>query len=80
MITCAGNPKLEHIHRKSVPLMLDWEDQNLIDMWLDPTLTDSEALRHLLTPKINMNLIATPITGARDLTPRADQIEVTADE
>ena len=80
VITCTGNPKLEHIHRKSVPLMLDWEDQNLIDMWLDPTLTDSEALRHLLTPKINMNLIATPIAGARDLTPRADQIEVTADE
>ncbi|MGJ8662074.1 MAG: SOS response-associated peptidase family protein [Marinicella sp.] len=80
VITCGGNPKLDSIHRKSVPLMLDWEDENLLDMWLDPSLTDSEAFRHLLTPKINMNLIATPIVGARDLTPRADQIEVFADE
>ncbi len=79
VITCPGNPKLEDIHSKSIPLMLDPDDTELMDMWLDPTMTDSEAFRHLLTNKINFNLIATPIMGARNLEPCGEQIFIEAD-
>jgi putative SOS response-associated peptidase YedK len=80
IITCPGNEKLENIHRKSIPLLIDVDDESLVDMWLDPTMTDSDAFRPLLSEKITQNLIATPIKGARDLTPRGEPIEITVDE
>ena len=80
IITCPGNPKLEHIHAKSIPLMLDYEDTSLIDMWLDSTLNDSEAFRHLLTNTLHQDLTAVPINGARDLEPRGEAIDIAADE
>jgi putative SOS response-associated peptidase YedK len=76
IITCPGNEKLEHIHRKSIPLMLDVDDSDLIDMWLDPSITDSEVFRPLLNEKIPFNLVATPIQGARDLEPRGEPIYI----
>lgn len=79
VITCPGNPKLEHIHKKSIPLMLDVDDEDLIDMWLDPTMTESEAFRPLLTNRLHFDLIATPTVGARDLTPRGEAIHIGAD-
>ncbi|TDR14662.1 SOS response-associated peptidase family protein [Marinicella litoralis] len=79
VITCPGNPKFEQIHRKSIPLMLDIDDESLVDRWLDPTMTDSESFRHLLTNKINVNLVATPTVGARDMTPRGEPVLIEAD-
>ena len=76
IITCPGNEKLEHIHRKSIPLMLDVDDSDLVDMWLDPSITDSEVFRPLLNEKIPFNLVATPIQGARDLEPRGESIYI----
>jgi len=80
IITCPGNNKLENIHRQSIPLMIDINDTNLVDSWLDPSMTDSEAFRPLLSERIPFNLMATPIQGARDLTPRNEPIEIAADE
>ncbi len=80
IITCPSNDKFENINRKSIPLMIDVDDENLVDMWLDPTMNNSEAFRPLLTNRINFDLVATPIRGARDLTPRDQPIEITADE
>ncbi len=79
VITCPGNPKLEDIHRSSIPLMLDPDDNDLIDMWLDPTMQHSESFDHLLNNKINFNLVATPTVGARNLEPRGDHIYIEAD-
>lgn len=80
VITCPGeNPKLENIHKKSSPLMLDYHDKNLVDMWLEPSMTDSEAFADLLTNKIGQNLIATPIMGARNLEPQAEPLLIQAD-
>lgn len=79
VITCPGNPKFDRIHRKSIPLMLDPDDEDLIDSWLDPNMTDSESFRHLLTNKINLNLVAVPTVGARNLEPRGEQILIEAD-
>ena len=80
IITCPGNPKLENIHKKSIPLMLDYEDTGLIDMWLDSTLNNSEAFKHLLTNRINQDLTAVPIEGARNLEPRGEALEIAEDE
>ncbi len=79
VITCPPNPKLDGIHNKSTPLMLDWRDQELMDMWLDPGLTDSDAFRHLLTGELMMPMTATPIKGARDLAARGEAVEIASD-
>jgi putative SOS response-associated peptidase YedK len=79
IITCPGNAQLEEIHRKSLPLILDYNDSNLVSMWLDPTMTTSEAFTDLLTDTIRIDLMATPIVGARNLEPRADAIPIYAE-
>ena len=79
VITCPPNRKLDGIHEKSTPLMLDWQDQDLINMWLDPSLTDSEAFRHLLTGELMTSITATPIKGARDLSARGETLEIVKD-
>ena len=76
IITCPGNPKLESIHRKSTPLMLDVDDTELIDMWLDPSITNSDVFRPLLTEKLPFNLVATPIQGARNLETRGEPVYI----
>ncbi len=67
IITCPGNPQLEGIHAKSIPLMLDANDKDLINAWLNPDFKDSLAFEYLLNNKINQDLLATPIQGARNL-------------
>lgn len=79
IITCPGNPKLKNIHRKSIPLMIDVEDHQLIDMWLDPGITEPETFRPLLTNKINFDLVATPTVSARILEPRDKKKLIHAD-
>ncbi len=80
IITCpGGNPQLENIHNKSIPLILDHNDTNLIDMWLSPDVADGHVFDDLLTRNVPVNLIATPIAKARDLTPIDSPKEIQAD-
>jgi putative SOS response-associated peptidase YedK len=79
VITCPPNPKFNGIHEKSTPLMLDWQDKELINMWLDPSLTDSEVFRHVLTGELMMPITATPIKGARDLAARGEAVDISRD-
>lgn len=80
IITCpGGNPKLENIHRKSMPLILDNRDENLINGWLDNTMTQAQAFTDLLRNTIPVDLLATPIAGARDLTATNQGIEIKSD-
>ncbi|HOP21852.1 MAG TPA: SOS response-associated peptidase family protein [Gammaproteobacteria bacterium] len=72
IITCPGNPKLKNIHEKSIPLMLNHDDTDLINMWLSPKITDSEIFSALLTNKLNVDLRVTPIKAARDLTTKGN--------
>lgn len=76
IITCAGNPQLEDIHKKSIPLMLDATDSNLVDAWLSPDFTESQAFSYLLTNSITQELIANPIAGARDLSITGNDINI----
>jgi putative SOS response-associated peptidase YedK len=80
IITCPGNPKLESIHKKSIPLMLNYEDSDFIDAWLDPEMQNSEAFSYLLNNQINHDLIATPTVGARNLEARSEPILINADK
>ena len=68
VITCPGNPKWADFHAKSTPLMLDTSDDDLIDMWLDPSLHQTEAFNEALSGRLFFDLEVTPITAARDLT------------
>jgi len=80
IITCPGNPKWEDIHRKSVPLMLDPEDTDTLNAWLDPTMTDSDAFSDLLTNELRFDMVATKTVGARDLTPDGKPIPIPSDQ
>lgn len=61
IITLPGHPKFEHIHRKSLPLMLPADNKALIDAWLDPAFTNGDAFRDFLQPSLRCNFSATPI-------------------
>lgn len=80
IITCpGGNPKLDDIHKKSVPLIIDHNNQDLINMWLSPEVTDGHAFDDLLSNSLSVDLMATPIARARDLTPIDTPKEISAD-
>ena len=61
IITLGGHPKLEHIHRKSTPLMLPLDNRPLIDAWLDNDFSHVSSFEPFLIPKITRTIIATPI-------------------
>ena len=80
MITCPGDPQLESILRKSIPLILDYKDKEPMNMWLDHTLTDAFSFDYLLTNNITQYLIATPIVGECNLEPRGSEILLHKDQ
>lgn len=45
-------PQWDEIHPKSMPLMLDFENTELIAKWLDPDFTAVEEFEPLLEPKV----------------------------
>ena len=59
--------------------MLDYRDENLINGWLDNSMNHAEAFVDLLSNTIPIDLLATPITGARDLTATSEGIEIKSD-
>lgn len=75
IITLAGHPALENIHRKSVPL---WLPEDELDAWLDPSLKDTSVFRHLLEPHLCADLRATPIDKARSKVPIGEAFRICA--
>jgi putative SOS response-associated peptidase YedK len=61
IITLPPLEKWANIHPKSIPLMLDYEDEALIDKWLDPDFKDVEAFNAILKPAIRQTQRVTPI-------------------
>lgn len=66
IITCPGNPKLDKIHRASLPLMIPVDDSEAVSDWLDPDITDTDRFEHWLTGRLPHELTAQPIAGARN--------------
>jgi len=46
------SPQWDNIHPKSMPLMLDFEDEELIAKWLDPGFQDIEQFEPVLKPQV----------------------------
>lgn len=61
IITLPGHPKFEHIHKKSLPLMLPLDNAPLIDAWLDPDFSHVSSFDHFLQPSLHLSFNATPI-------------------
>jgi len=79
VITCPGNSKLKSIHAKSVPLMLDYNDKETMDAWLDPTFNDIDSFLDLMDGELWQDLEAVGINKARDLTPVGEPFTIPAD-
>ncbi|MEQ8953358.1 MAG: SOS response-associated peptidase family protein [Gammaproteobacteria bacterium] len=54
-------PQWQHIHPKSFPLMLPFEDEVLVQRWLSREFTDVEVFEPLLVPQVTKRQIVTRI-------------------
>lgn len=61
IITLPPVKEWKNIHAQSIPLMLDQDNQELIDNWLDPAFRDVDYFRPHLDPKIRKKQLVTPI-------------------
>ena len=76
IITLPSHPRFSHIHPKSLPLMLMPED---FDMWLDPLLTNTDPLQHLLRTQLRHPITVAPIRSPDDLEPTGLEEVIAAD-
>lgn len=61
IITLPPVSKWANIHPKSIPLMLDYEDQALCEKWLDPAFTEVAEFNEILQADIRQTQCVTPI-------------------
>ena len=55
------SPQWDNIHPKSMPLMIDFEDDGLVNKWLDPEFQNVEEFDELLEPKVRKPMKITKI-------------------
>lgn len=55
------SPQWDKIHPKSMPLMIDFEDEALVEKWLDPRFNAVEEFDPLLQPRLQKPMRVTPI-------------------
>ena len=79
IITLGGNPKLEDIHQKSLPLMLPLDQPDTLNAWLDRSFTEIDAFNDLLEPTLRTTVEVTKLHGARDLRPAEPPFIIDAD-
>tara|TARA_B110000858_G_scaffold193768_1_gene246949 strand:+ start:48841 stop:49497 length:657 start_codon:yes stop_codon:yes gene_type:complete len=61
IITLPPVQKWVNIHPKSIPLMLDYKNQELIDKWLDPDFKNVKEFNDIMEPAIHQTQRVTPI-------------------
>lgn len=54
-------PQWDAIHPKSMPLMIDFEDEELVEKWLDPNNKDVDMFTENLEPKVQKPMVVTKI-------------------
>lgn len=79
IITLAGHPKLEHIHRKSLPLIFNQQDTDAMALWLDPAITDTGCFAERLQPTLRQPLTLVPIDKSSRKNPAGPPSEITPD-
>lgn len=77
IITLPPVEKWRNIHPKSIPLMLDPDDGNLIQRWLDPDFREVSAFEPLLEAGIQHPQRITPIDRPGKWNPIADSFRIT---
>ena len=55
------SPQWDSIHPKSMPLMIDFEDEELVSRWLDPEFQRIEEFAELLQPRVQKPMRVTRI-------------------
>lgn len=79
IITLPPVPQWRHIHPKSIPLMLDPDNTDLIDRWLDPEFTDVSEFDTVLEPSIHKPQLITPIGKPSRWNPTGDSFMLHSD-
>ena len=69
-------PQWNDIHPKSMPLMLDFEDAELVEKWLDPDVQDVEQFESLLEPKVTKPMKVTKIDKPSKWNPIEDSFMI----
>lgn len=69
-------PQWQNIHPKSMPLMLDFEDEELMEKWLDPSFQDVAEFEPLLEPKVRKPMKITRIDKPSKWNPIADSFMI----
>lgn len=77
IVTLPPHPNFRHIHPKSIPLMLRPED---FELWLDPKLTNTDPLQHLLKTRIGEPLSVEPIKSPEKLEIAGEVEKIEADD
>ena len=65
-------PQWNEIHPNSMPLMLDFEDEELADKWLDPNFHEVEEFKSLLVNHVQKDMVITRVGRPSKLNPIAD--------
>ena len=69
-------PQWNDIHPKSMPLMLDFEDKELVGKWLDPNFQDVNFFEGLLEPKLRKPMKVTKIDKPSKWNPIEDSFMI----
>ena len=65
-------PQWNEIHPNSMPLMLDFEDEELADKWLDPNFHEVEEFKSLLVNHVQKDMVITRVGRPSKWNPIAD--------
>jgi putative SOS response-associated peptidase YedK len=71
-------PQWQNIHPKSLPLMIDYEDTQLVDKWLDPSFDCVEEFAPLLEPRLQKTMKVTRIDKPSKWNPIEDAFLIQA--
>jgi putative SOS response-associated peptidase YedK len=78
LITLGPIPQWKNIHPKSFPLMLDYHDEDLIRLWLDPDFDNVDRFNDVLKPRMRESQRVTRIGQASKWNPIAESYIIEA--
>jgi len=72
------SPQWDEIHPKSMPLIIDFENETLVDQWLDPDNHEVGMFDNLLQPRVQKPMVVTKIDKPSKWNPIADSFLIVA--
>ena len=70
-------PQWNDIHLKSMPMMLDFKDKDLVKKWLNPSFQDVDFFEELLEPKVRKPMKVTKVDKPSKWNPIEDSFMIT---